>query len=587
MRNILISVPGKKEKLPLSVTHPELAKEANGWDPTVITSGSGKKCVWECPLGHSYQASVSHRTNMGSGCPYCAGKKILIGFNDLGTTHPEIAQQASGWDPGSVSAGSGKKLPWKCSQGHIFESTIANRTSQNRGTGCPVCVNKRVIQGVNDLATKNPELVAQADGWDPKSVTPGSSKKLNWRCPIGHKFEATPAARTGEKKSGCPVCSNRKLLSGFNDLLTTHPHIAIEANGWDATHYFAGSPKKLDWLCPLGHPYQASISNRTSRKSGCPTCDGKKVVTGYNDLATRFPEIAAEADGWDPSIVSSGTHTKMKWLCPKNHQYESSIAHRTSSQSRGCPVCAGKILLIGFNDLASNFPSLALEADGWDPKTISAGNDRKMPWKCPLGHRYESAVGSRSNLKTGCPVCDNKKLLKGFNDLATTNPLISLEAVGWDPSEYFAGTSKKMKWRCSAGHQYLASIAHRTHVKPTGCPTCGKYGYDPSKEGFLYLLNHPDWLMLQIGITNFPDARLGSHKKLGWNVIELRGPMDGHLTQQWETAILRMLKAKGADLSNSKIAGKFDGYSEAWSKSTFEVKSIKELMRLTEKFEEK
>ncbi|WP_426829791.1 hypothetical protein [Candidatus Planktophila dulcis] len=39
-------------------------------------------------------------------------------------------------------------------------------------------------------------------------------------------------------------------------------------------------------------------------------------------------------------------------------------------------------------------------------------------------------------------------------------------------------------------------------------------------------------------------------------------------------------------LSNGNIAGKFDGYSEAWSKFTFEVKSIKELMRLTEEFEE-
>jgi hypothetical protein len=63
--------------------------------------------------------------------------------------------------------------------------------------------------------------------------------------------------------------------------------------------------------------------------------------------------------------------------------------------------------------------------------------------------------------------------------------------------------------------------------------------------------------------------------------------MDGQLTQRWETAILRMLKAKGADLSNPNIAGKFDGYSEAWSKSTFEAKSIKELMRLTEEFESK
>lgn len=48
-----------------------------------------------------------------------------------------------------------------------------------------------------------------------------------------------------------------------------------------------------------------------------------------------------------------------------------------------------------------------------------------------------------------------------------------------------------------------------------------------------------------------------------------------------------MLKANGADLSNGIIAGKFDGYSEAWSKSTFEVNSIKELMRMTEEFEEK
>ena len=80
--------------------------------------------------------------------------------------------------------------------------------------------------------------------------------------------------------------------------------------------------------------------------------------------------------------------------------------------------------------------------------------------------------------------------------------------------------------------------------------------------------------------------RLGNHRKLGWEVLELRGPRDGHLTQNWETSILRMLKKRGADLSNSKIAGKFDGYSEAWSKTTLHATSIKELMRLTEEYEE-
>ena len=44
-------------------------------------------------------------------------------------------------------------------------------------------------------------------------------------------------------------------------------------------------------------------------------------------------------------------------------------------------------------------------------------------------------------------------------------------------------------------------------------------------------------------------------------------------------------RKSGVVLGPIEIAGKFDGYSEAWSKSTFEVKSIKELMRLTVEFE--
>ena len=47
-----------------------------------------------------------------------------------------------------------------------------------------------------------------------------------------------------------------------------------------------------------------------------------------------------------------------------------------------------------------------------------------------------------------------------------------------------------------------------------------------------------------------------------------------------------MLKARGADLSNGSVAGKFDGYSEAWSLSTISFSSIKELMSATEEYEE-
>ena len=84
--------------------------------------------------------------------------------------------------------------------------------------------------------------------------------------------------------------------------------------------------------------------------------------------------------------------------------------------------------------------------------------------------------------------------------------------------------------------------------------------------------------MLQIGITNVPEKRLQTHKKLGWEVIELRGPMDGLIAQKWETSILKMLKRNGAKLATQEVAGKFEGYTEAWLTASFPADSLKYLM---------
>ena len=92
--------------------------------------------------------------------------------------------------------------------------------------------------------------------------------------------------------------------------------------------------------------------------------------------------------------------------------------------------------------------------------------------------------------------------------------------------------------------------------------------------------------MLQIGITNFPDQRLGNHKKLGWELIELRGPMDGLIAREWETSILQMLKRHGAKLASEEVAGKFDGYTEAWIADSFPARFLHDLMELVREDEE-
>jgi hypothetical protein len=373
-------------------------------------------------------------------------------------------------------------------------------------------------------------------------------------------------------------------------LSVTHPDLAKEADGWDPSLVTHASHKLLNWICSEGHSFQIAVIKRTQRGNGCQVCSGRKVLEGVNDLATSHPEIAREAFNWDPAEFVAGSKAIKEWVCRFGHHFQASIGNRSGQNKSGCPICSGHKVLIGFNDLATINPSIASQAFGWDPSSVTAGATQKREWKCAFGHIFSAAPKDRANPSLGCPYCSNQKVLQGFNDLLTTHPILSKEADGWNPQTVVAGSGLKKNWKCSEGHKYQASIVQRTtggsDSRGTGCPICASTGFNPGKQGFLYLLFQSSWGMYQIGITNHPERRMQEHARNRWEIIEIRGPMDGHLTQQWETAILRMLKAKGADLSNEKIAGKFDGYSEAWSKSTFEVSSIKEMMKLTEEYEE-
>jgi Zn finger protein HypA/HybF involved in hydrogenase expression len=485
----------------LAETHPELAAQADGWDPTSLSKGSTKKVAWICKLDHKWQASVNNRSQ-GSGCPYCSGNKIMIGFNDLASVRPELAAQADGWDPTKLTAGSKVKVTWKCPHNHKWKAMVKDRSF---GYGCPVCAGRAVHVGFNDLATIRPELAAQADGWDPSTLTEFSYKKVRWKCQRGHKWEARVSSR--------------------------------------------------------------------STGNGCPVCDGKTVLVGFNDLGTVNPKLAAQANGWDPTTLTAGSNKKVGWKCELGHKWESIVAGR--SKGNGCPVCDGKTVLVGFNDLGTVNPKLAAQANGWDPTTLTAGSGKKVGWKCEHGHNWRASVGARSK-GNGCAVCDGRQVQVGVNDLATVNPKLAAQADGWDPTTLTAGSNKKVGWKCELGHQWKAIIVNRK--TGTGCPSCAIGGFDPNQPGFLYFIDHFDLQMFQIGITNFPDDRLGDHKRRGWEVVELRGPMDGHLTQKLETDCLHALEKRGALLGHKAGIEKFDGYTEAWTKASLNMTSIKQIL---------
>ena len=487
----------------------------------------------------------------------------------LAVTHPELAAQADGWDPHVVAPFSGKKLSWKCKEGHSWIARVADRS---QGTGCPFCAGQKVLIGFNDLLTVEPQIAAEADGWDPRTVTRSTSRKLSWRCPRGHQYNSPVSQRSNG--SGCPICVGRTVLAGFNDLQTTDPHLAIQAFGWDPTTVTRASNQKKKWKCSQGHVTTTLIASKTLGKSGCAICSGHETLSGFNDLATTHPDLARQAFGWDPTTVTAGSNKLVEWQCVSGHSWKAEVQNRSKDKATQCPTCTGRRVELGFNDLKTTHLDIAAQAFGWDPTTVTKGSHKMNVWKCEQNHEWKATVKDRV-AGYGCPYCTNKKILVGYNDLATINPDLAAQAFGWDPTTVTLNSGVRKKWQCEQGHVWSALVNSRAR---TGCPTCAQTGFDPNQPGFLYFIDHFDLHMYQIGITNFPDNRLGTHKRAGWEVIELRGPMDGHLTQKLETSCLHALEKRGAILGHKAGIDKFDGYSEAWTKASLNVTSIKQIL---------
>ena len=317
--------------------------------------------------------------------------------------------------PTELSQGSHKKVWWLCATGHSYQAKVYHKSS---GSGCPICQGRSVLPGFNDLATTKPEL---ADEWNfskngallPSSVTRSSNKKVWWICSHGHEWEATINSR--DAGNACPYCSNQKVLIGYNDLATTNPEL-VEAwdyernNGITPSMVTSGSGKKYWWKCANGHTWKASVHHKKNGH-GCPICTNQELLVGYNDLATKSPDVAAE---WNysknkplaPDMILYGSSKKVWWKCANGHEWQSTVVNR---QQRGCPICSNKQVLKGYNDLATTNPELASE---WHterngtltPQMVTAGSNKVVWWKCSKGHEWKTQVNARSQ-GIGCAKC--------------------------------------------------------------------------------------------------------------------------------------------------------------------------------------
>ena len=278
--------PGKND---LETTFPEILRiwnyDKNSIRPCQIMGKSHKKVWWKCDnCDFEWQAPV-YNVVVGHGCPACANQIVREGYNDLQTTNPLLVKE---WlfernldlVPNDVTAGSKKKVWWKCSKcGYEWTAAIYSRAKNGRG--CPACANRVVYQGKNDLANLFPSLASE---WDyakngdlkPDEIVYGSHNKVWWKCSkCGFEWEAKIVSRT--RGSGCPSCAHVIVWSGHTDLETVNPELAKE---WSVTRNESLTPsmvlpkseKIVWWTCPkCGNEYKASVKEKSNGKK-CPYC---------------------------------------------------------------------------------------------------------------------------------------------------------------------------------------------------------------------------------------------------------------------------------------------------------------------------
>jgi len=547
----------KKEKKYI-IDNPVLMAEWNweknnefGLDPKTLTVGSNKKAWWKCNKGHEWQSIINNR-NKGRGCPYCVERKVLKGFNDITTKTPNLAKE---WNyeknadlkPENFMPNSHKKVWWKCSKGHEWQATIANR---NKGRNCPICNTESntsfpeyailfYLKKYGEKATHSyKELGYELDIYIPsikiaieydgefyhknktKKDLEKNSKCKNDGIVLYRIREGLPSLNDssidyivdknqknlGEviqkvlskiiginvevdlQRDAIEIENLREYTEKENSLLATNPELAkewnYEKNGNLRPEYLlANSNKKVWWKCKNGHEWESTVANRNNGQ-GCPICASKKVLKRFNDLTTINSKLASE---WNyeknadlkPENFMPNSHKKVWWKCDKGHEWQATIASRNSGH--GCPHCAGQKVIKGETDLATLNSELANE---WNyekngdlkPEDVTANSGKKVWWKCDKGHEWQATIASR-NSGNGCPYCSGKKVLVGYNDLATVNPRLETE---WNldkncdlkPEDVTANSGKKVWWKCSKGHEWQATITDRN--AGSGCPICYK-----------------------------------------------------------------------------------------------------------------
>lgn len=407
----------------------------------------------------------------------------------------------------------------------------------------------RLVVGKNDLETyckQNPEVLYLLKEWDEEKnektsqmVSCMNAGKYWWKCrKCGHQWQARVADRTGHK-SGCPMCNYYRQTSQHEQTFYYYIKQVFKDAVSSYRAPFLGK-REIDIYIPsllLGIEYDGRAWHSNPKKD----YEKSAILKDNNIRLIRIREDSSELDDGSEYI-----HVPEKATSSNTRYLKDSIVELFDLVNRifdidvhpDVDIDRDNPKILAFVERVKKEKSIAsmhpIVADEWDyeknfpltPDYVADGSKRYVWWKCKLGHSYYMAIGNRTAQGQSCPYCSGKKVLPGFNDLATIHPSISKE---WDyeknkqlrPSDVLACSGKKVWWKCSScGNRWSACISNR--VYGTGCPSCALKASRETLKG----VNNPMFGLT--GKDNPNSIPICAFTKKGVFVAEYEGAMEAY-----------------------------------------------------------
>ncbi len=360
------------------------------------------------------------------------------------------------------------------------------------------CINNKKENLINEWDNEKNSLE------DIHIISYGTKKKVWWKCSkCNFSWDASVYHRT-LRNQGCPMCNGVNFVKpGINDLLTKCPDVAKE---WHPTkngdlkpnNITYKSGKKVWWLCPKGHEYEAKPHDRVGDGTGCPICSARRntsfpeqalffyIKKMYPDALSRYKDIfehGMELDIYIPSIKTGIEYDGYNW-----HKSE----EQHNRERKKFDICeANGIMLYRIKDIKSDLWQDVANKFFWISNSKNKNNlecviQEVLDWldhstnpftKNPLNPCFHTSILVDFEK-------DKTEILKYLTEiqesLVDTRPDI---AEQWDyvlnkplvPEMFSKGSNDTVWWICTkCGKSYKASINHKNRSDSRCCSSCAK-----------------------------------------------------------------------------------------------------------------